>query len=71
MGRFCQALGRVMNKLQKLSEEFNVAVLLTNQVLQIDVSLQEAQSAHGRSPTTPPPPEDAEDMSLKFVSRQL
>mmetsp|Transcript_74643 Transcript_74643/g.177682 ORF Transcript_74643/g.177682 Transcript_74643/m.177682 type:complete len:351 (-) Transcript_74643:10-1062(-) len=28
-----QALGRVMSKLQKMSEEFNVAVLLTNQVM--------------------------------------
>eukprot|EP00971_Amphidinium_carterae_P035567 700236-Amphidinium_carterae.1 len=28
-----QSLGRVMSKLQKMSEEFNVAVLLTNQVM--------------------------------------
>lgn len=28
-----QALGRVLNKLQKMSEEFNVAVVLTNQVM--------------------------------------
>merc|ERR1712061_937520 len=28
-----QALGRVLSKMQKMSEEFNVAVLMTNQVM--------------------------------------